>query len=182
MLSDKLGCVSHSPNLAWLTLSLDEARKVPRRWVKDRRGVAVARLDGELLAQARGLAGLSQNALALKIGASSGQRIWQWERGAEQPRPHFIPELAKVLDVAPLELLDGDPRRPTISALRLAVGLTRDEVLARARITKMTYNRIDRGVGARPPAPSIVRALAGVLGVTENEVVAAIERARETGG
>jgi transcriptional regulator with XRE-family HTH domain len=115
------------------------------------------------------------------IGASSKQRVWQWERGAEQPRPRYVPELAKVLAVAPLELLDGDQSRPTISALRLAAGLTRDEVWQRAAIAKMTYNRIDRGIGRRPPDPSIVRSLAMVLGATEGEVLAAIERAREVG-
>jgi len=65
--------------------------------------------------------------------------------------------------------------------LRLAAGLTRDDVWERAAITKMTYNRIDRGVGARQPDPSIVRALAQVLRKTEDEILAAIERARAEG-
>ncbi len=143
--------------------------------------MAAARFDGERLARTRQAAGLSQSALALEIGASSKQRIWQWERGAEQPRPRYIPELAKALDVEPLELLDGNPAQPTISALRLAAGLTRDDVWERAAITKMTYNRIDRGVGARQPDPSIVRALAQVLRKTEDEILAAIERARAEG-
>jgi len=158
----------------WFT----RGRRVPVRWCPDRSGVAVARLNGGSLARAREAAGLSQSALASRIGAASGQRVWQWERGAEQPRPHFIPQLAKALGVDPLELLDGDPSRPTISALRLAAGLTRDDIQARAMITKMTYNRIDRGVGARPPDPSIVRSLAGVLRVSADQVAAAIERAR----
>ena len=141
--------------------------------------VAVARVDGERLARAREAAGLSQSALALMIGASSKQRIWQWERGAEQPRPRYVPELAKALAIAPLELLVGDQSQPTISALRLAAGLTRDEVWQRATIAKMTYHRIDRGIGTRLPDLSIVRSLAAVLGVTEGEILAAIERARE---
>ncbi len=141
--------------------------------------VAVARVDGERLARAREAAGLSQSALARMIGASSKQRIWQWERGAEQPRPRYVPELAKALAIAPLELLDGDQSRPTISALRLAAGLTRDEVWQRAAIAKMTYNRIERGIGTRRPDRSIVRSLATVLGATEGEVLAAIEHARE---
>jgi transcriptional regulator with XRE-family HTH domain len=142
--------------------------------------VVVARLNGDALARAREAAGLSQSALAAKIGVSSGQRVWQWERGAEQPRPQFIPQIAKALGVDPLELLGGDPGRPTISALRLAAGLTCEETQSRATITRMTYNRIDRGVGARPPDPSIVRALARVLRVSADEVAAAIARARQT--
>jgi transcriptional regulator with XRE-family HTH domain len=140
--------------------------------------LAVARLDGEALARARRAAGLTQPALALELGVSSGTRVWLWERGAEQPRPRFIPQMAKILGVEPLRLLEGDPERPTISALRLAAGLTRDEVWDRARITKMTYHRIDRGVGVRAPDPSVVRAIAAVLRISEDETLAAIERAR----
>jgi transcriptional regulator with XRE-family HTH domain len=134
-----------------------------------------------VLARVRQAAGFTQDALALEIGVSSGQRIWQWERGAEQPKPKFVPQLAKVLGVDPMALLDGDPERPTISALRLAAGLTRDEVWAAAQVTKMTYHRIDRGVGIRPLAPSVVHAIAQVIGVSEQDIVAAIDRARETG-
>jgi transcriptional regulator with XRE-family HTH domain len=157
---------------------------VPPRKVPKQRGsaigvvLAVGRLDGEALASARVAAGLTQPGLALALGVSGGTRVWLWERGAEQPRPKFIPALAKILGVKPLRLLEGDPERPTISALRLAAGLTRDEVWERARITKMTYHRIDRGVGVRAPDPSVVRAVAAVLGISEGETLAAIERAR----
>jgi transcriptional regulator with XRE-family HTH domain len=140
---------------------------------------AVARVDGDRLARAREAAGLSQAALAQMIGASSKQRVWQWERGAEQPRPKYVPELAKALNVDPLELLDGDPDQATISALRIAAGLTRDDVWQQAAIAKMTYNRIDRGVGKRAPAPSIVHSLAEVLDVSDDTLLAAIERARQ---
>jgi len=125
---------------------------------------------------------LSQEELALRIGASSKQRIWQWERGAEQPRPHFVPILAEALNVPPMELLDCDRTAPTLSALRIAAGMTRDEVLSRAMIARMTYNRLDQGVGTHPPGPSIVRAIARVLKVTDDEVLSAIAEARATHG
>jgi transcriptional regulator with XRE-family HTH domain len=140
--------------------------------------LAVARLDGEQLARAREAAGLTQPALAAELGVASATRIWLWERGAEQPRPKFVPQMAKILGIKPLNLLEGDPTRPSISALRLAAGLTREEVWGRARITKMTYYRIDRGVGVRSPDPSVVRALATVFGIGESETLAAIKRAR----
>jgi transcriptional regulator with XRE-family HTH domain len=138
----------------------------------------VARLDGGLLARAREAAGLSQSALAVRIGASSKQRIWHWERGAEQPQPRFVPRIARALKVDPLALLDDDPTRPTISALRLAAGLTCSDVWRRASIAKTTYHRIDRGVGARRTDAAVVKAIARVLGAPEDEVLAAIERAR----
>jgi amino acid transporter len=56
-------------------------------------------VDGAVLARAREAAGLSQSALAVKIGASSKQRIWHWERGAEQPHPRFVPAIARVLRI-----------------------------------------------------------------------------------
>jgi transcriptional regulator with XRE-family HTH domain len=115
----------------------------------------------------------------VRIGASSKQRIWHWERGAEQPQPRFLPEIARVLQVDPLALLDGDPAHPTISALRLAAGLTCSDVWRRASIPKTTYHRIDRGVGARRTDPTVLTALARVLDASEEDVLAAIERARE---
>jgi transcriptional regulator with XRE-family HTH domain len=135
-------------------------------------------LSGHLLAQARLAAGLTQEALALEVGVSGGTRIWHWEQGSEQPKPRFIPILAKVLGVQPLDLLDGDPASPTISALRLCSGLTREDVWERASLAKMTYHRIDRGVGVRTPNPDLVRAIAGVLGRSVDETAAAIEQAR----
>jgi DNA-binding transcriptional regulator YiaG len=140
---------------------------------------AVARVDGAVLARAREAAGLSQGALAVRIGASSKQRIWHWERGAEQPHPRFLPRLARVLKVDPLALLNGDPAHPTISALRLAAGLTCSDVWRGTPIAKTTYHRIDRGVGARRTDPAAVTALAGVLNAPEEEILAAIERARQ---
>ena len=138
----------------------------------------MARLVGAALARAREAAGLTQPALALELGVSSGTRVSLWERGAEQPQPKFVPMMAQILGVEPLRLLDGDPDQPTISALRLAAGLTRDEVWEQARITRMTYHRIDRGVGVRAPDPSVVRAIATLLGVSPEDTLDAIHRAR----
>ena len=157
-----------------------------RRELKGLDGVAgvaaVARVDGAVLARAREAAGLSQSALAQRVGASSKQRIWHWERGAEQPQPRFVPEIARVLNVNPLALLDGDPDHPTISALRLAAGLTCSDVWRQSSIAKTTYHRIDRGVGVRRTDPAIVSALARVLAAPESAILAAIERARNRPG
>jgi transcriptional regulator with XRE-family HTH domain len=74
--------------------------------------VAVARLDGAALARAREAAGLSQSALAQRVGASSKQRIWHWERGAEQPQPRFVPEIARVTDIEKRTHLPPSARQP----------------------------------------------------------------------
>lgn len=157
-------------------MAIDREHEVLGRGVE----VSVARVDGGKLAVARARAGLTQDELAKAIGAAAGFRIWQWERGAEQPRPHFVPLLAKALGVPPLQLLDCDPSSPPISALRLAVGLTGSDVCNRAMLARMTYARLDQGVGSRPPAKSVVRALAEALGVTPAQVEAAIAQARAT--
>ena len=140
--------------------------------------MSVARVDAGKLISARMDAGLTQAELAEAVGASGGIRVWQWERGAEQPRPQLVPLLAKVLRVPPLDLLDCDPLSPPISALRIAAGLTGADVCARAMLARMTYARLDQGVGSRPPAASVVRSLAQAIGVTQGQVRAALEPAR----
>lgn len=138
----------------------------------------MARVDGARLAEERKNAGLTQAVLAQQLGLAGVDRISLWERGAEQPRPRYIPAMAELFGVPPLDLLTGNPQEPTISALRLAAGLTREDVWSRAQISKMTYHRIDRGVGVRRTDPSVVRAISRVLGLSEGETAAAIERAR----
>jgi transcriptional regulator with XRE-family HTH domain len=134
----------------------------------------VARLDGSRLAEARLSARLTQAAVAERLGLSSAVRVSLWERGAEQPRARFIPLLAEMLDTDPLDLLVGEPSAPTISALRLAAGLSREDVWTQAQISKMTYHRIDRGVGVRRPDPTIIRSLARVLEQDEADTLAAV--------
>jgi transcriptional regulator with XRE-family HTH domain len=79
-----------------------------------------------------------------------------------------------MLGIDPLDLLVGDPSVPTISALRLAAGLSREDVWRQAQISKMTYHRIDRGVGVRRPDPTIIRSLARVLEQDEADTLAAV--------
>ena len=123
------------------------------------------RFRGYVLAQAREEAGRSQSELALAIGVSTAERIARWERGEEQPRPQFIPLLADVVAVAPIELLDGDPEKPDLARLRLAAGLTVVELAERVGLSKMTYNRIERGTPVQTLSPDTVKALAATLNV-----------------
>ena len=123
------------------------------------------RFRGDLLARAREAAGQSQSELALAIGVSTAERIARWERGEEQPRPQFIPLLGELVAVAPIELLDGDPKSPDLARLRLAAGLTVVELAERVGLSKMTYNRIERGTPVQRLSPDTVKALAKTLNV-----------------
>ena len=111
----------------------------------------VAKFRGDLLAAAREDAGLTQADLALAVGVSAAQRIANWERGDEQPRPNFIPVLARAVGIASLELIDVDPAKPGLVGLRLAAGLT----AAEARIRSLgTWPGLSPSMPAPNPNPS----------------------------
>ena len=116
--------------------------------------------------------------LASRVGVANGARVTLWERGSEQPKPHLIPRLAKVLRVDPSSMLALTHASPDLSALRMMAGLSRDELAGAAHLSKMTYNRLERGIGVRGPSRSVVQALAAALGASEAAVLASIERSR----
>ena len=133
---------------------------------------------GGRLAEARRAAGLTQAQLAAAVGVSAPERVAQWERGAEQPRPRFVPVLAEVLGLPALELLDVDPADPPLPALRIAAGLSLTDVKTAAALSVMTYQRLESGVGVSDPGDSAVLAVAGALGIGPDRVRAAIRRSR----
>jgi len=130
----------------------------------------VAKFRGDLLAAAREDAGLTQADLALAVGVSAAQRIANWERGDEQPRPNFIPVLARAVGIASLELIDVDPAKPGLVGLRLAAGLTVAEVAQCTGLPRMTYNRLERGMSVRSLTGERLDALAKALGVAADEL------------
>ena len=132
----------------------------------DERRRVVARFRGDRLAAAREAAGQTQADLALAVGVSAAQRIANWERGDEQPRPQFIPPLARSVEIAAVELLDVDPAKPGLLGLRLAAGLTVAEVAERTGLPRMTYNRLERGMSVKALTGDRVDALAKTLGVS----------------
>ena len=130
----------------------------------------VAKFRGDLLAAAREDAGLTQADLALAVGVSAAQRIANWERGDEQPRPNFIPVLARAVGIASLELIDVDPAKPGLVGLRLAAGLTVAEVAQCTGLPRMTYNRLERGMSVKALTEERLEALAKALGVPADEL------------
>lgn len=99
-------------------------------------------LRGDRLRAAREAAGLSRDDLAVALGLSSPSRIRLWESGAEHPRPRFVPRLAAVLRIEPLQLLDVDPSDPPLIGLRLAAGRATNEMSTQG-MSVMTYMRLD---------------------------------------
>lgn len=103
-------------------------------------------------------------------------RIWSWESGVDSPSAPYIPTLAQLLGVAPLELFEVDPAAPPFTALRLAAGLTLD---ALAKSTGISYTTLHRKLRGRSPLPAdALERLAAALGTTPMEVLAAIDRDR----
>lgn len=140
--------------------------------------VVGAKVDGGALRKARRHAGLSLREVAAVVGVASGARVGAWERGLEQPNARFLPLLAKAVNLPTTALLVGGGRNPDLGDLRLAKGLSRAEIAEAADLSKMTYHRLEHGVGTRTPDRRTVQALASSLGVSSDEVVEAITQTR----
>lgn len=142
--------------------------------------MSVARFDGVALRTARDHAHLTRGQVAAALAVASPDRVRIWEEGIEQPQPATIPRLAELLDVSPLLLLTGVGEPPCLSALRLAAGLSRTDVVAAATtLTHMTYVRLDSGRGPRrPPQEAVLSELAAILGVSRAAAADAISQAR----
>jgi transcriptional regulator with XRE-family HTH domain len=135
-------------------------------------------LRGDRLVQARQRSGMSREDLARALELSSPARIRVWETGVERPRPRFVPRLASVLGLDPLDLLDVDAGDPPLAALRVAAGRATNEMGAPG-VSVMTYVRLEDGRPGGDPSHAVVTAIADVLGVEPARVEAAIRRSRK---
>jgi transcriptional regulator with XRE-family HTH domain len=133
------------------------------------------------LARLRAARGLTLDAVARAVGVSDRSRVAQWESGAENPQPSALVALAAVLEVHPLELLEGGRAVPTLATLRSAAGLTRGQAATRVGMSRSAYRRLDAGQGRRDITPSLAAALAGAFGVDERTVLSAHQRSRAAG-
>jgi DNA-binding XRE family transcriptional regulator len=139
--------------------------------------VARPLLRGDRLLAARKAAGLTREELTLALGLSSPSRIKVWESGIERPRPRFVPRLAAVLGVEPLQLLDVDPEDPPLAALRLAAGLATSEMNAPG-MSVMTYVRLEDGRPGAEPTANVIAAIVAILRSDEALIRSAIRRSR----
>lgn len=142
--------------------------------------MAEARLRTSHLLALRKAAGLTQADLAALIGSPGRElRVGEWERGEAQPRPQHLTRLASALGVAPLELLDVDPAEPPLLALRIAAGLTLEQVSQVTGLSVTAYRRLEIGVVRRNPEPAGMQRLATALGVSLQRLSQGLERSRE---
>ena len=140
--------------------------------------MALPRFRGDRLLAAREAAGLSREQLTLTLDLSSPYRILQWESGHERPQPRFVPRLAAAVGVEPLHLLDVDPADPPLAALRLAAGVTTEQMAAPG-MSIMTYQRLESGRRSVASPPSVVRTIAAAFNVDPRRVEAAIRRSQD---
>lgn len=139
--------------------------------------MSAVRLRGERVAELREAAGLSQGRLAELLGVRSRTQVWEWERGEQQPQPRVFARLAAVLEVDPLALLDVDAEDPPLAGLRLAAGLSLQELATASGLSYSTLRRLESG-GTVTTDPRAPQALAAPLGRTEEQVRQAVVRSR----
>ncbi len=142
--------------------------------------MSVVRLRPGVLARLRRAADLSQPEVARRLeGLRREQNLGDWERERQQPQPRFIPLLASVFGVNPLELLDVDVDDPPLQALRLAAGLSLVELESLTGISRTTYYRLESGSRKGELDPVTATALAGSLKVDVERVARAAQRSRQ---
>lgn len=133
----------------------------------------VARFDPARLRALRLAAGLTQAALAERVGVVPG-RIGDWEQGRFRPLAGTLARIATALDSTPAAL-QTPTDAPTLAELRGDAGLTQRHLAAACGLTPGAYAYLELGVTAlREPAAA---ALAAVLGVDPATVAAAHARA-----
>ena len=84
--------------------------------------------------------------------------------------------LARELQVPPLQLLDVDADDPPLEALRLAVGLTLQELAEVSGVPFSTYRRLEVGAVRGAPSRQTVETLAAALQVSSERIAAALAR------
>jgi transcriptional regulator with XRE-family HTH domain len=135
--------------------------------------------DAAALRAARERAGLTQQELAVAVGAGAGfGTVSRWETGVAVPRPGFIAALARAVGVPVLELLRLDGEVPDLRALRLQAGLTLGELSVVSGIPVPTYARWEQGRCIGLPPDRSVRVLAEAFGEPAVVVEAAFTEAR----
>ena len=124
---------------------------------------------------ARQNAGLSQRALAVAIGLVDEDRVGLWERGEARPHARLIPLIARQLQVEPLSLIAGASDVPDLTQVRVAAGLSLQEMASRAGLPTSSYHRLERrGAPQDGLQPGTARAIAVVLKLSVGQVEALV--------
>jgi transcriptional regulator with XRE-family HTH domain len=142
----------------------------------------VPTFDPQLLRRRRAAAGLTQEQLAVAAELDA-TAVSHYEAGRRRPDAAVLRRLAAALEVAVADLLRTEPaagEAPSLSTLRRQAGLSQAEVAERLGIRANTYSKIERGATGLI-APARVAALAGMFGVGDSEVLAALRRGGRPG-
>ena len=130
------------------------------------------------LRDARIAAGLTQHQLARAVGVAGGERVSRWELGTSAPRLHLVRRLATVLDVSAEQLLTSPSGPLGLRELRVAAGVSAQELAGRAQVSVPTVVRWESGRFVRLPPREVLELLAAGLGVPVGRVEAALLEAR----
>lgn len=98
-----------------------------------------------------------------------------YERGTHQPRGPMLRDLAEILGVDVLDLLDPDAPRD-LAVLRARLGLSQDDVAGELGLSRAGYGHIEQGRAAL--TDDIARRLAAVLQVEVRDLPPPGSRAR----
>jgi len=151
----------------------------PDRMDLDRPAITVAtvetvhtRLDGEALRRARSEKGLTHHQLARQVRLGAGERILKLERGATEPSPRLIVELAEALAVEPVQLLLL-PNGVDLQALRLIAGRSAADLASSVHVSLRSYLQWESGQGPPLRDGRILAALARELHVPTDRIMTA---------
>ena len=137
------------------------------------------RLDVAALRGARVRAGLTQHELARLVGVAGGERVSRWELGTSSPRPEILRRIAATLDVSLADLVVAGAEPADLRGLRVATGLSMEELATRVHVSKATLSRWESGHVANPPARAALQLLADSLAATVEDVERAFDRSRD---
>lgn len=133
--------------------------------------------SGSKLAAGRVAAGLTQERLAQML-ATEQTRVSEWERGVMTPRPNLMPKLAAAIGMDALNFLAENPDAPSLEDMRLAAGLTMQEVADLLGISLRRYRGVEIGSTRREPSDDLVSELGRIFAVPAVTVRRAIASAR----
>jgi transcriptional regulator with XRE-family HTH domain len=122
---------------------------------------------------------MSQRALAAAIDLVDADRVGMWERGEARPHARLIPLIAHQLRIDPLTLLDGRSDTPDLTRLRVAAGLSLQDMAARTGMPVTSYHRLEnRGAPQGGLPAGTAKAIAATLGISTARVIALLARSR----
>lgn len=137
------------------------------------------RLDVAALRAARVRAGLTQHEFARLVGVAGGERVSRWELGTSSPRPEILRRIAATLDVSLADLVVAGAEPADLRGLRVAAGLSMEELATRVHVSKATLSRWESGHVVNAPARAALELLADSLAATVEDVERAFDRSRD---